>query len=98
MRAKSDFAANRCRWIGARRPGSTCLTASRLGPTALFARYSLTGALSAASGALAAAVPDVLTGLGFDRLAAPLVACGTLKITYDLALLFAFRNYKGHES
>jgi len=38
--------------------------------TRLFARYSLTGALCAAVGALAAAVPDALTGLGVDRLAA----------------------------
>jgi MFS family permease len=38
--------------------------------TALFARYSLTGALCAAIGALAAAVPGWLTGFGIDRLAA----------------------------
>ena len=38
--------------------------------TRLFARYSLTGALCAAVGALAAAVPDALTGLGVDRLTA----------------------------
>ncbi len=38
--------------------------------TALFARYSLTGAFAAALGALAAAVPDGLVGLGIDRLAA----------------------------
>ncbi|TXF12429.1 MFS transporter [Pelomicrobium methylotrophicum] len=38
--------------------------------TALFARYSLTGALAAAFGALAAAVPDGLATLGVDRLAA----------------------------
>lgn len=38
--------------------------------TALFARYSLTGALFAAFGALAAALPDWLTSLGIDRLAA----------------------------
>ncbi|MFA5083654.1 MAG: MFS transporter [Hydrogenophilaceae bacterium] len=38
--------------------------------TALFARYSLTGALFAAFGALAAAVPDWLAGLGIERLAA----------------------------
>lgn len=37
--------------------------------TALFARYSLTGALFAAFGALAAAVPDVLAAQGVDRLA-----------------------------
>lgn len=38
--------------------------------TRLFARYSLTGTLCAALGALAAAVPDALTGLGIDRLTA----------------------------
>ncbi len=38
--------------------------------TALFARYSLTGALFAALGALAAGVPDWLAGLGIARLAA----------------------------
>ena len=38
--------------------------------TRLFARYSLTGALCAAVGALAAAVPDTLTGLGWERLTA----------------------------
>jgi MFS family permease len=38
--------------------------------TALFARYSLAGALFAALGALAAAVPDALVPLGIERLAA----------------------------
>lgn len=38
--------------------------------TSLFARYSLTGALFAAFGALAAGVPDWLADLGVDRLAA----------------------------
>lgn len=38
--------------------------------TRLFARYSLTGALCAAVGALAAGVPDALAGLGVDRLTA----------------------------
>jgi MFS family permease len=37
--------------------------------TSLFARYSLTGALFAALGALAASVPDWLARLGVDRLA-----------------------------
>lgn len=36
--------------------------------TSLFARYSLTGALFAAFGALAAGVPDALAGIGVDRL------------------------------
>jgi len=38
--------------------------------TALFARYSLTGALCAALGALAAAVPDGLAAYGIERLPA----------------------------
>jgi MFS family permease len=38
--------------------------------TALFARYSLTGTLCAALGALAAAVPDGLAAYGIDRLPA----------------------------
>lgn len=36
--------------------------------TRLFARYSLTGTLCAALGALAAALPDALAGMGVDRL------------------------------
>ncbi|MBI5330464.1 MAG: MFS transporter [Betaproteobacteria bacterium] len=36
--------------------------------TALFARYSLTGALFAALGSLAVALPDALAGQGWDRL------------------------------
>jgi MFS family permease len=38
--------------------------------TSAFARYSLIGALAAAAGALAAAVPDLLVSAGLDRLAA----------------------------
>ncbi len=38
--------------------------------TRLFARYSLAGAVFAAVGALAAGLPDVLVGLGWNRLAA----------------------------
>ena len=38
--------------------------------TRLFARYSLTGALCAAIGALAVGVPDALAGFGVDRLLA----------------------------
>jgi MFS family permease len=38
--------------------------------TRAFARYSLTGALAMAAGALAAAAPDLLTRAGMDRLAA----------------------------
>jgi MFS family permease len=50
--------------------------------THLFARYSLTGALCAAVGALAAAVPDWLVTLDFDRLTA-------------LRLMFAFYGLTG---
>jgi MFS family permease len=38
--------------------------------TSVFARYSLIGALSAAGGGLAAAVPDALVSAGFDRVTA----------------------------
>jgi MFS family permease len=38
--------------------------------TATFARYSLIGALTAAAGALAAAVPDLLASAGIDKIAA----------------------------
>jgi MFS family permease len=38
--------------------------------TAVFARYSLIGALSAAAGALAAAIPDVLGSVGIGQIAA----------------------------
>lgn len=38
--------------------------------TGVFARYSLTGSLCAAFGALAVAVPEALVGLGIDRLSA----------------------------
>jgi predicted MFS family arabinose efflux permease len=38
--------------------------------TAVFARYSLIGALSAAAGALGAGVPDVLASVGIGRIAA----------------------------
>ncbi len=59
--------------------------------TTLFARYSLTGALCAALGALAAAVPDGLAGLGIDRLA----ALRGMFVTYGLvglALWLLYRN------
>jgi MFS family permease len=46
------------------------LAAEGDGRTRLFARYSLTGALCAALGALAAGVPDALTSVGIDRLTA----------------------------
>ncbi|MEM5388486.1 MFS transporter [Paraburkholderia phymatum] len=45
---------------------------------------------------LAAAVAPTLSGvlLGVGWLAAPLVACGALKIAYDLSLLYAFRQVR----
>jgi len=46
------------------------LAAESHGRTVLFARYSLTGALCAALGALATGVPDALAGVGIDRLVA----------------------------
>jgi sugar phosphate permease len=44
---------------------------------------------------LAAALSPVLAGWLFQSgwVAAPLLACGVLKITYDLALWHAFRRY-----
>ncbi|MDR3390765.1 MAG: MFS transporter [Sulfuriferula sp.] len=50
--------------------------------TTLFARYTLIGALCAAFGALAVAVPDWLTNAGFDRL-------------YALRLMFVFYGMVG---
>ncbi|MBF0605002.1 MAG: MFS transporter, partial [Nitrospirae bacterium] len=46
---------------------------------------------------LAAAIGPLLGGALFAAgwLATPLVACGLLKIVYDLALLFSFRRYRG---
>ncbi len=38
--------------------------------TSAFARYSLIGALATAAGALAAAAPDILNSLGFEKIAA----------------------------
>ena len=58
--------------------------------TALFARYSLTGALFAAVGALAAAVPDALVPLGIERLA-------TLRgmfVIYGVAGLLVWNLYR----
>lgn len=48
---------------------------------------------------LAASVSPSLGGalLAAGSLAAPLVACGVLKIVYDLALLFAFRHHENRE-
>ncbi|MGB7501353.1 MAG: MFS transporter, partial [Azonexus sp.] len=58
--------------------------------TALFARYSLTGALFAAVGALAAAVPDALVPLGIERIA-------TLRgmfVIYGVAGLLVWQLYR----
>jgi MFS family permease len=58
--------------------------------TDLFARYSLTGALFAAFGALAAAVPDTLVPLGIERLA-------TLRgmfVVYGVAGLLVWHLYR----
>jgi sugar phosphate permease len=45
---------------------------------------------------LAAALAPILSGalLGLGWLGAPLIACGALKIAYDLSLLVAFRHLK----
>lgn len=45
---------------------------------------------------LAAAVAPTIAGglIGFGWVGAPLVACGVLKIAYDLALLGAFRRVR----
>ena len=60
--------------------------------TALFARYSVLGALCAAVGALAAAVPDIAHRLaGIDRLD----AMRALFVVYALTGLAIFRLYRG---
>jgi hypothetical protein len=45
---------------------------------------------------LAAAVAPTIAGslLGAGWLGAPLIACGALKIAYDLALLVSFRHVR----
>jgi hypothetical protein len=47
---------------------------------------------------LASAVSPSLAGalLAAGALSAPLIACGALKIAYDLAIFFAFRRHRGH--
>ena len=60
--------------------------------TALFARYSVLGALCAAVGALAAAVPDIAHRIaGIDRLD----AMRALFVVYALTGLAIFRLYRG---
>lgn len=60
--------------------------------------YSLAFKLSVPR-SLAAAVAPTLAGslFGLGWLGAPLVACGALKIAYDLSLLAAFRHVKPDE-
>lgn len=58
--------------------------------TSLFARYSLTGALFAALGALAAAVPDWLVSLGVDRL----VSFRAMFVVYALAGIAVWMLYR----
>jgi MFS family permease len=59
--------------------------------TAAFARYSLIGALAAAAGALAAASPDVLAGLGVERI----VALKSMFVLYALLGLGGGLLYAG---
>lgn len=59
--------------------------------TALYARYSLVGALFAAAGALAAAVPDMLVQLGIDQIAAMRV----MFVGYGVAGLIVWGIYRG---
>jgi len=64
--------------------------------TALFARYSLLGALCAALGALAAAVPDWLVRhTGFDRLDA-LRGMFVVYAAIGLAVFWLYRNLPAH--
>lgn len=58
--------------------------------TALFARYSLTGALFAAFGALAAGVPDALVPLGIERLA----TLRAMFVVYGVAGLLVWHLYR----
>ncbi len=58
--------------------------------TSLFARYSLTGALCAAVGALATGVPDWLGGFGIDRL----VALRGMFVLYGAVGLLIFALYR----
>lgn len=59
------------------------------GTTGLFARYSLIGSLCAAVGALAAAIPDGLAGMGIDRL----TALRLMFVVYGLAGLVVWMLY-----
>jgi len=59
--------------------------------TTLFARYSLTGALFAAVGALAAAIPDALVPFGIERLA----SLRAMFVIYGMAGLLVWQLYRG---
>jgi len=67
---------------------------SGAGRVGVFARYSLTGALCAAVGALAVALPDALVGSGWDRLTA-LRAMFAAYGVVGLALLLLYQKLPG---
>jgi len=70
------------------------LAGSGAGRVGVFARYSLTGALCAAIGALAVALPEALAGSGWDRL----TALRAMFVGYGLvglALLLLYRKLPG---
>jgi MFS family permease len=58
--------------------------------TTVFARYSLIGALLAAMGALASGVPDLLAGLGVERL----TALRSMFVVYSVAGLIVWFLYR----
>lgn len=59
--------------------------------TSLFARYSLIGALCAAVGALGAGIPDLLSGMGMDRLE----ALRLMFVLYGLTGVAVWWRYRG---
>jgi MFS family permease len=63
------------------------------------AERTAAASVTAVPRSLASAVSPALTGflLATSFAGLPLVACGTLKIVYDLALLFSFRHVKPPE-
>lgn len=67
---------------------------SGAGRVGVFARYSLTGALSAAVGALAVALPETLVGSGWDRLTALRAMFAGYGVV-GLALLLLYRKLPG---
>jgi len=67
---------------------------SGAGRVGVFARYSLTGALSAAVGALAVALPEALVGSGWDRLTALRAMFAGYGVV-GLALLLLYRKLPG---